>query len=326
MLPAFTIRRPESIADACDLLAEYDGDAVAYAGGTELVVAMKLGLADYPVLVDLKGVPGLAGIAVAGGALRIGATATHQQIERSSEVAAVLPALAAVERQVANPRVRTSGTIGGNLAFGEPHSDPATFLVATNGWVSCQAPGGATRTVPAADLLAEPFQTVLAPDELIVGIEVPLPPPGSALAHRRFVLAERPAAIASVADAQNRALVRGAALHPVLADRAVALLRLAPLEQYVADVPVEQVRPRRWVEAAATDPQLHQVPPIVLLLNQAQRVHRRSALAERLVHVRGAGQDQPAQPLRLLRGCLDRHDPAEVMAEQVRLLQAEFLE
>jgi len=198
MLPDFTLLRPQTVPDACALLAEHAGEAAAYAGGTELLLAMKLGEAAPRYLVDLKGVRGLDRLDVHDGALRVGALVTHRRLELSPLVAGVLPALATLERQLANPRIRATGTVGGNLASGRPHSDLATFLIAAGATVSCVSSAGTTRTVPAADLTTAPFRTVLAEDEVIVAVDVPVPPAGTALAHQRFILVERPAATVTV--------------------------------------------------------------------------------------------------------------------------------
>jgi carbon-monoxide dehydrogenase medium subunit len=198
MIPPFSILRPGSVAEACDMLAAHDGDVAAYAGGTELVLAMKLGLADYPFLVDLKGLPELSHVTVEDDVLRIGSTVTHRRLERSPELRAALPSMVAMEGEIANPRVRGLGTIGGNLAFGEPHSDPAVYLVGLEARMLCRSVDGARRIVPAAEFLAGPFETVLGPDELLVEVQVPLPEPGVAVSHQRIVLTERPAAIVTV--------------------------------------------------------------------------------------------------------------------------------
>jgi aerobic carbon-monoxide dehydrogenase medium subunit len=197
-LPPFTVLRPASLAEACAVLAD-DPDATAYAGGTELVVAMKLGLAAHSVLVDLKSLAELSGIALDGPTLRIGAATTHREVVASPAAAAGCPLLVEALRDVANPRVRAVGTIGGNLAFGEPHSDPATALVAADARVRCHAPGGVVRSVAAADFLVGPFETCLEPGELISAVEVPRHDRArSATGYRRLVLTERAAAIAAV--------------------------------------------------------------------------------------------------------------------------------
>ena len=131
MVPRFSLVRPARLPDALAAFAAADGDAAYYAGGTELLQVMKMGFAQFGTLIDLKGLAELRGIEERpDGSLRIGAGVTHREIERSPVVGQRLPGLARLEQHVANVRVRNAGTIGGNLAFAEPHSDPATFLLA----------------------------------------------------------------------------------------------------------------------------------------------------------------------------------------------------
>lgn len=191
LLPPFTLHRPRSVAEACRLLAELGDDAAAYCGGTELLLAMKLGLTGYPHLVDLKQVAELRGIELDGGALRIGAAATHHEIETSAAVRATYPELAGMLTHVANLRVRSVGTIGGNLCFADPHSDPATFLIAVDATLLCQH-GNGGRSVPAREFFTGPYQTVLQPGELVTAIELPARRPGTGIAHVRMKLHERP--------------------------------------------------------------------------------------------------------------------------------------
>jgi carbon-monoxide dehydrogenase medium subunit len=94
--------------------------------------------------------------------------------------------------QVANVRVRSVGTLGGNLCFADPHSDPATFLIALGATMVCQH-GDATRRVPAGRFLAGPYQTVLDRGELLACVELPPRPASTGLAHLRMKLTERPA-------------------------------------------------------------------------------------------------------------------------------------
>src|SRR5579859_2175585 len=130
MLRHFQVHRCETVAEACSLRREHGDDAVVYAGGTELLLAMKMGLAHWPHLVDVKHIPELHGITEADGLLVIGAAVTHHQLETDPTLTERLPALARLEAQVANIRVRTAGTLAGNLAFGEPHADPPALLLA----------------------------------------------------------------------------------------------------------------------------------------------------------------------------------------------------
>jgi carbon-monoxide dehydrogenase medium subunit len=141
-LPPFDLHRAGSVEEAHELLQRYGEDAAVVCGGTELLLLLKLGFAAYGHLVDVKGIGELGGIRSENGTLVIGATATHREVERSPVVLERLPALAAMERDVANIRVRNVGTLGGNLCFSDPHSDPATFLLALGGEVVGQARWG----------------------------------------------------------------------------------------------------------------------------------------------------------------------------------------
>lgn len=190
-LPPFEIHRPGTLREASQLLVELGDEAVAYCGGTELLLTMKLGLANYAHLIDLKAIDDLRGIALEGDTLRIGAGMTHHQVECFPEVRRSLPAMSEMLRHVANVRVRSVGTIGGNLCFADPHSDPATFLTALGASVVC-SDGTTTRRVPADMFLLGPYETILAPGELLVGIELTVPGVNVGVSHIRMKIHERP--------------------------------------------------------------------------------------------------------------------------------------
>ena len=191
-LPPFTLHRPRSVGQASRLLADLGDEGAAYCGGTELLLAMKLGLASYEHLVDLKRVGALRGITQADDHVRIGAASTHREIETSAVLRAAYPELCTMISQVANVRVRSVGTLGGNLCFADPHSDPASFLLAAGAAMVCQH-GEAIRRIPAAAFLTGLYQTALAPGELLTAVELPPRPDRTALSHLRFTLTERPA-------------------------------------------------------------------------------------------------------------------------------------
>ena len=198
MIPRFAHARPGSFDEAFAAFDAAGGDAAWYAGGTELLQVMKMGLARFGTLIDLKGIAGLAGIAGddAGG-LVIGGTATHREIERSPVVHAVAPALAALAAQVANPRVRNQGTLGGNLCFAEPHSDPATFLLAAGARLDLRGRSG-RREVAIDEFLVGPFATTRAADEILAAVLVPAAAPGEGRAYEKIVFRERPAVSVAV--------------------------------------------------------------------------------------------------------------------------------
>lgn len=190
-LSPFRLHRPKTVGEASELLGELGARALPYCGGTELLLVTKLGLTDFTDLVDLKGIRELSGIE-ANGNLRIGATTTHREIERSPVVRSGWPSLASMERQVGNIRVRNVGSIGGNLCFADPHSDPATYLIAAGGSLIAGA-GSAVRQIPPEEFTRGPYETTLNPKELLLAIQVPSLRPGSALVHRKLAFYERPA-------------------------------------------------------------------------------------------------------------------------------------
>jgi carbon-monoxide dehydrogenase medium subunit len=190
-LRKFTIHQPKTIAEASQMLAEFGETGRLYAGGTELLLAMKHDLLRYEHLVDVKTIPDLNRIEMKNGSLMIGGTATHRAIENSSLVKQNLPVLAEMETKVANVRVRACGTLGGNLCFAEPHSDPATLLVALGAQAHVKGKSG-SKTVTIDKLITGAYETSLANDELLAGVEIPVPAKSQRAAYLKFQLKERP--------------------------------------------------------------------------------------------------------------------------------------
>lgn len=193
----FQVCRPSSVDEACDLRRSYGDEAVLYAGGTEVLLAMNLGLARWPYLIDLKRVQELRGIEVRDGCLRIGALATHWELERSAEVRRLLPALAQLEGGVGNVRVRVAGTLVGNLCFGDPHADPPALLFALQAQIEI-ADGTSRRLVGMERFMTGAFANTLAPNELVLAVLIPLPPADTRVAYVNFRILERPTAGAAV--------------------------------------------------------------------------------------------------------------------------------
>ncbi len=190
-LRRFAIHRPADLSEAAEMLEHYGEDGTLYAGGTELLLAMRHDLLRYQHLIDIKAVRGLDGIERRDGHLHIGAAATHRTVERSAVVREFLPVMADVAANVANVRVRATGTLGGNLAFAEPHSDPATLLLALGGTIRAQGKSG-ERTLAMDELLAGAYENSLARDEVLTGVDVPLPAPSQRSAYLKFQVHERP--------------------------------------------------------------------------------------------------------------------------------------
>jgi carbon-monoxide dehydrogenase medium subunit len=198
MLQPFALEEPTSVREASALLARYGEAARLYAGGTELLVAMKEGLLHYDRLINIKTIAGLADITRDADALRIGATTTHRTLERSTEVHTYFTAFTRLEAHVANVRVRGTGTIGGNLCFAEPHADPGTLLQVYDAHVKL-ARQGSTRTLAIEAFFVGAFEVALAEDELLTEIQIPYLPAHTAAAYRKFGLLERPSVGVAVA-------------------------------------------------------------------------------------------------------------------------------
>jgi carbon-monoxide dehydrogenase medium subunit len=195
VLDRFTIHQPQSVDQASEMLIRFGQDAAVYAGGTELLIVLKERLAHFPHLIDIKRIPGLNDIAFDAERreLTIGAVATHRDVERSPLVRQSLPALAKLEAAVANIRVRNAGTIGGNLCFAEPHSDPATLLSALDARLTLVAASGA-RQVQMASFTTGLMETARRHEEILVAITIPEPAANIGVAYERFKLHERPTA------------------------------------------------------------------------------------------------------------------------------------
>jgi carbon-monoxide dehydrogenase medium subunit len=190
-LSRFEIHQPDSVAEASQMLGHYGDEAAIYAGGTELLLAMRHRALSYNHLIDLKIIPGLNAIETRDGAIEIGAACTHREIERSSLVREKQPALAELESQVANIRVRATGTLGGNLCFAEPHSDPATMLLVLGANVRIESAAGA-REIPIEKLIAGAYANHLAPGEILTRIVVPCGKSNHRAAYMKFQIHERP--------------------------------------------------------------------------------------------------------------------------------------
>jgi aerobic carbon-monoxide dehydrogenase medium subunit len=242
-LRRFSIHQPKSVAEASQMLAEFGEKGRLYAGGTELLLAMKHDLLRYEHLIDVKTIPGLNNIELKSGALSIGGTATHRAIEHSPAVEQSLPVLAQMERNVANVRVRASGTLGGNLCFAEPHSDPATLLLALGAKAHLQRQS-AKRTVTIDQLITGSYETSLANDELLEGIEIPVPSKSQRIAYLKYQLKERPTlglALVLEVNGDNikeaKAVVGSVSAVPTQSDKANGLLAgpKAQVEKQLAD-------------------------------------------------------------------------------------------
>lgn len=193
-LSRFEIITPTSLADASTALANLGEKAAPFAGGTELILAMKLHLLNYQYLVDVKRLPRIARIELVGADLLIGAAVTHQEMALNQTVRGALPILSSVAGRIGNPRVRSTGTVGGSLCFGEPRSDLAILFSALNaGYEMRTSSSAAPRVVLSGELCPSPYEVDRRPEEVLESIRVAIPSNGWRYGYEKFQVHERPA-------------------------------------------------------------------------------------------------------------------------------------
>ena len=174
---------PSSVEEILHLLHEMGDAAKVIGGGQSLLLLMREGFIAPRVLVGLRKVGELAGIAVNGGA-RIRACATHTEVLSHPQIRAGWPVLAEAEGAVASVQVRNRGTLCGNLAHAYPNADPPAALLVLDAVAEVSGPGG-RREVPIADFITGALTTALAPDEL-TSIALPPPPEGARYAYLKY--------------------------------------------------------------------------------------------------------------------------------------------
>jgi len=186
MYPAsFDYHTPGSVQEAISLLGKLRDDAKLLAGGHSLIPMMKLRLAQPKHLIDLRKVPGLAGIREDGGSIALGAMTTHWQVESSKLLQAKIPVVSDAAGMIGDPQVRNLGTIGGSLAHADPSADMPAVAIALGAEFVIEGARG-RRTVKVDDFFKGLMMTAVGPDEILVEIRVPVPPAGSGAAYLKF--------------------------------------------------------------------------------------------------------------------------------------------
>lgn len=164
----FTYHRPDSVAHAAGLIANHEAKLLA--GGMSLLPSLKLRLARYSDLVDLKSIQGLRGVTRDGGTLIIGALTQHAVVAASDVVRQAIPALAVLAGGIGDPLVRNRGTIGGSIANADPAADYPSSLLGLGATVITQE-----REIPGDDFFKGLFETALTPGEIITAVRFPIP-------------------------------------------------------------------------------------------------------------------------------------------------------
>jgi len=181
---AFAYHRPSSLNEAINLLAKHGDEARVVAGGHSLIPMMKLRLAAPQHLVDLQDLAELRRIDSDGTMLVIGAMTTQQEILASGLLAGKCPILGDAAAQIADPQVRNCGTIGGNVANGDPGNDMPAVMLALDAIYRVTGPGG-SRDIPARQFYQGTFVTALKEGEILQSIRIPTPVPGHGAAYEK---------------------------------------------------------------------------------------------------------------------------------------------
>src|SRR5512139_2254910 len=186
MIPgSFSYHRPASLADAVKLLSDLGEDARPLAGGHSLVPMMKLRLASPTHLVDLHGIAGLKGIRRDGNSLVIGAMTTQHELLASEEVRKSVPILHEAALLIADPQVRYRGTIGGNVANGDPGNDMPALMMTLGASYRLEGKSGA-RDVAASEFYQGAYFTALEPGEILTSVSIPVPAAGHGYAYEKL--------------------------------------------------------------------------------------------------------------------------------------------
>ena len=198
MIPSpFDYARATTVKEAVALLSGRE-DAQILAGGHSLIPALKLRLHDPSLLIDVSGVHELSRISVDGDHLRIGALATHRQVEMSDLVRRSCAALSKAAGGIGDPQVRNKGTIGGSLAHADPAADYPALMLALGATIHVAGPSGA-RAIAADDFFVGIFETALAAGEIITGVAAPRLASGEGAAYAKFAHAASKYAVVGVA-------------------------------------------------------------------------------------------------------------------------------
>lgn len=171
----FELLEPQSVSEACQMLAHYGEEAKALSGGTALVKLMKKRLVHPAYLVDLKGIRDLHYLRADGDGLKIGALATLREVETSPAARGPFAAIPEMVRLIGSVQIRNVGTLAGNLCLADPAGDPAPLLIALGAHLRVCGPAG-ERVLPLENFFTDFYSTALQGNEVVMEIRVPPPP------------------------------------------------------------------------------------------------------------------------------------------------------
>jgi len=230
----FHYHKATTVQEALHFLSQYGEEGKIIAGGQSLLILMRQGLVAPEHVIDIKGVRELDYIRFdEKEGLFIGATTTHRSIEKSPLLKEKYEVLVQMERKLATIQTRNWGTIGGNLCHADPAGDPAPVLIALGANLKLGKEGG-ERKVSLEEFSVDYYETVLEEDEMLLEIQVPIPPARTATVYEKFTIIDSDMAIVSVAASITagddgsckgaRVVLGGAAPVPMRARKAEEML------------------------------------------------------------------------------------------------------
>jgi carbon-monoxide dehydrogenase medium subunit len=261
----FSYVKPASLSEATAFLENHADETAVLAGGTALISMLSQGLRRPEHVLDIGALQELRGFGPTAGGLQVGALTPIAFMHRDATVKSRYPLLAEAASQVASIRVRNVATVGGSCSYGEPQSDLPPALIAMGATARIDG-AKASRWVPLSDFFVGPYETALGPGELLTGLLVPEPQPGTGACHMKFTIgspSNKPVANASCLvrlEAGRMAavsIVLGAVGGtPLIAARAAAMLQgQLPDDQLIAAAaqkaseeadPIEDLRGSVW--------------------------------------------------------------------------------
>ena len=226
--PPFSYVRPDTLEQALTLLAQHGEDAKVIAGGQSLLPALNLRLSAPALLIDIGRLPELQGMERGERTLRLGALTRHAALLTTPVIAEAAPLLARAAAEIAHPAIRSRGTLGGSLGHADPAAELPACVLALGARLHAESAARGARVIAANEFFTGLFATALAPDELLVAVELDLPGPGAVfgfgeLTRRRGDYAMIGLAAQGTTDALRLAFF-STGPRPVLAKRAAAAL------------------------------------------------------------------------------------------------------
>ena len=276
MIPAaFEYHRPDSIDDAIKIITEHGDEARVIAGGHSLIPMMKLRMADLSHLVDLQQIAELKGIIIEGQSVTIGAMTTQHELIAHEELAKVAPIMTEAALQIADPQVRYMGTIGGNVANGDPGNDMPGLMQLLDASYTLAGPNG-TRTVQARDFYEAAYFTAREEEEILTSITFNSPVGGYAYEKQKRKIGDYATAAAGVLITKDGGTCSHASIAltnladtPIYCEEAVSILT-------GSDLGSEAIEAATMAAVNASDPGEDNRGPIEFKKHAAKIVIRRA--------------------------------------------------